>query len=351
MTPNAASLDPCHSSYIHLDRLTASTHPSWGPHDSLRPHQVLSARGGNRPSLWNRRCGGVRQPLDELVIDHLQASRHSPARKLKHNTHHRDLDRPKHQPSAGFSSSDKDVTPRSFKIESMSSQSSPASSSSAATIRNGHTNPAVSQPVGSPSRARNPPAPSPLSRVAEHPNAPHSSLPALSARRPQHVAFEQPDQSESSACFIHSHLNRHASLNELLQTRHALPPPAGGSALHPTRHTHHAAPARHQAQVVHHHRPNDSSSATSSVTSPMLGPSTTSEIDSDRSSVNGSNGSGGNGGDGMLGSALMDGDVMDEDEEGRSLTRQLAETAQGVREMSRQLGKLRLVARDCRPDL
>jgi NAD+ kinase len=38
-----------------------------------------------------------------------------------------------------------------------------------------------------------------------------------------------------------------------------------------------------------------------------------------------------------MGSALQDGDGFD-DEDGGSLTRQLAETAQGVREMSKELG-------------
>lgn len=41
----------------------------------------------------------------------------------------------------------------------------------------------------------------------------------------------------------------------------------------------------------------------------------------------------------MGGSALLDGDFMDDDDDTGSLTRQLAETAQGVREMSKQLGK------------
>jgi hypothetical protein len=39
------------------------------------------------------------------------------------------------------------------------------------------------------------------------------------------------------------------------------------------------------------------------------------------------------------GSAFLDGDVVDDDDDTGSLTRQLAETAQGVREMSKQLGK------------
>ena len=39
------------------------------------------------------------------------------------------------------------------------------------------------------------------------------------------------------------------------------------------------------------------------------------------------------------GSAILDGDLMDDDEEASSLTRKLAETAQGVREMSKELGE------------
>lgn len=39
------------------------------------------------------------------------------------------------------------------------------------------------------------------------------------------------------------------------------------------------------------------------------------------------------------GSAFLDGDVIDDDDDTGSLTRQLAETAQGVREMSKQLGE------------
>jgi len=39
-----------------------------------------------------------------------------------------------------------------------------------------------------------------------------------------------------------------------------------------------------------------------------------------------------------MGSAILDGDLIDEREEGGSLTRQLAETVQGVREVSKQLG-------------
>jgi NAD+ kinase len=49
--------------------------------------------------------------------------------------------------------------------------------------------------------------------------------------------------------------------------------------------------------------------------------------ESDRSSVNG-----------QLSGSAIDGDFLDDEEEGGSLTKQLAETAQGVREMSKELG-------------
>ena len=46
-----------------------------------------------------------------------------------------------------------------------------------------------------------------------------------------------------------------------------------------------------------------------------------------------------------MGSAILDGDFPDEEEDGGSLTKQLAETAQGVREMSKELGKAIRLAR------
>ncbi|WRT70195.1 uncharacterized protein IL334_007189 [Kwoniella shivajii] len=61
--------------------------------------------------------------------------------------------------------------------------------------------------------------------------------------------------------------------------------------------------------------------------------------ESDQSSING-NGSGK-----FSGSAILDGDLVDDSEEGGSLTRQLAETAQGVREMSKELGRTKVRSR------
>jgi len=52
----------------------------------------------------------------------------------------------------------------------------------------------------------------------------------------------------------------------------------------------------------------------------------------------------------MGGSAILDGDLMDDEEEASSLTRQLAETAQGVREMSKELGELNLPVSTTKPD-
>ncbi|WWC91732.1 uncharacterized protein L201_006679 [Kwoniella dendrophila CBS 6074] len=61
--------------------------------------------------------------------------------------------------------------------------------------------------------------------------------------------------------------------------------------------------------------------------------------DSDQSSVNG------NGFSKLSGSAILDGDLIDESEEAASLTKQLAETAQGVREMSKELGRTKVRSR------
>lgn len=48
---------------------------------------------------------------------------------------------------------------------------------------------------------------------------------------------------------------------------------------------------------------------------------------------------------GLNGSAILDGDVPEEDEDGASITRQLAQTAQGVREMSKELGRTKVQSR------
>ncbi len=42
-----------------------------------------------------------------------------------------------------------------------------------------------------------------------------------------------------------------------------------------------------------------------------------------------------------MGSTILDGDLVEDEEDGGSLTKQLAETAQGVREMSKELGEHR----------
>lgn len=69
-----------------------------------------------------------------------------------------------------------------------------------------------------------------------------------------------------------------------------------------------------------------SSAGSSRVTSPIKREPSLSGYESDKSSQLG-------------GSAVLDGDFMDDEDDTGSLTRQLAETAQGVREMSKQLGK------------
>jgi NAD+ kinase len=106
-------------------------------------------------------------------------------------------------------------------------------------------------------------------------------------------------------------------------------PPRSGSHMHQASSSRHPRIPGHQARQALHqsHAPNDSSAGSSRVTSPTDKRGTSmSGYESDKSSALG-------------GSAFLDGDVIDDDDDTGSLTRQLAETAQGVREMSKQLGE------------
>jgi len=195
--------------------------------------------------------------------------------------------------------------------------------------------------VPSTSRTRNVP-PSPLSRIQ----------PSVIADR-EPVAVPQTTGSaklpatnqiiEDSPCFIHSHLDRHGSLQDWLVKNksshpqsshgHSEPRQLNNVATSSRQHTHHTPHAHHPYLPPQNHRrhslqPSHSPYQTpgsSRVTSPTKEGSTNG-YDTDQSSMNG------------MGSAILDGDLIDEREEGGSLTRQLAETAQGVREMSKQLG-------------
>lgn len=180
------------------------------------------------------------------------------------------------------------------------------------------------------SRHRNPPPPSPLSKVSSssdpaHPSdhttsEPSMSPPALSA------------ETITSPCYIHSYLDKHGngSLHDYLQakssaspTAHASPqrrgvgPPTGNGTPHTAR-PHHAHNSKPHVQVSHHSHSTPIPSKSTRASSPITTTNSTSGYDSDRSSAN-----------------EPDGEY---DEEGGNLTKQLAETAQGVREMSKELG-------------
>lgn len=123
--------------------------------------------------------------------------------------------------------------------------------------------------------------------------------------------------------------------------RHVLhngPTPVNSSPAHGRQHHHTAHHVQHRSHTPH--QPTTRSPAISpsgsKLTSPILDGTLNgakgigregsgSGYDSDRSSQVG-------------GSAVQDGDLIDDEEEGGSLTKQLAETAQGVREMSKELG-------------
>ena len=226
--------------------------------------------------------------------------------------------------------------------------------------------------IPQPNRHRQPVPPSPLSRIQSEPSSSSSSRSGSShmTTSPSNYTKNIP---ESSPCFIHSHLDRHGSLQDWLKNKpssghhpgishsqshvgstqnHGSHHGAHGAGTHshngptPTRatpHPHHlSAPRTHRPQFNHYSQsphsrnqgtpsPVGSPSDTKS-TSPMLGATAgqgkdNSNVgyDSDRSSPVG-------------GSAILDGDLIDDDEDGGSLTKQLAETAQGVREMSKELG-------------
>ncbi|KAK4689907.1 NAD+ kinase, partial [Tremellales sp. Uapishka_1] len=198
---------------------------------------------------------------------------------------------------------------------------------------NGHASgktptPVPAPPLGIPTtnRMRNPVPPSPLSRVQAPTGA--AAIPSPSSHHLQARSASQP-AAQQSPCFIHSHLDRHGSLQDWLRnkgnnpTAKAHPHPHS----HPHNHAHVVSAHPQQAHIPSHHKP--STSAKQGLRSPAT---STSGYESDRSSV------GGNGS--RAASGEVDGESEEEDT--GSLTRQLAETAQGVREMSKELGRTRV---------
>jgi hypothetical protein len=219
------------------------------------------------------------------------------------------------------------------------------SSSSPYFPRQGNNVPAPS------ARIRNPAPPSPLSRI-EPPQGDGLSrsqpTPSSSTVAASTAGGANSSSVPQSPCFIHSHLDRTGTLQNWLQAGET--PSASGSGSGSKRangpipssrqgpaSSHIATSSRHPRIPLHQARqavtqagnlPEMSSAGSSRVTSPTNKPEPSmSGYESDKSSMLG-------------GSALLDGDFMDDDDDTGSLTRQLAETAQGVREMSKQLGKL-----------
>nr|XP_019010361.1 NAD+ kinase [Kwoniella pini CBS 10737]OCF49142.1 NAD+ kinase [Kwoniella pini CBS 10737] len=250
-------------------------------------------------------------------------------------------------------------------------------------------------------RIRNPPPPSPLSKVSSSspPTSNPTSIPPPSALAqssslgtsisPQNTSLKGLNIPLHSPCFIHSHLDKHGSLQDWLKSKssagsgHHLDQSTslgntsssssvGGqsSSTYKNNQNHH----NHNHTQTHHvgntikpirqpsyptskstppqgtHIPTKSSTHTpnhSLPTSPN-GSKYTSPImkdtgyDSDASSINGN---GNSSFSKLSGSAILDGDLIDENEEAGSLTRQLAETAQGVREMSKELGRTKVRSR------
>jgi NAD+ kinase len=190
------------------------------------------------------------------------------------------------------------------------------------------------------SRIRNPAPPSPLSQIQPQPDTGESS--SRSVHTPSSSTVPTGNAVPVSPCFIHSHLDRTGTLQDWLGSgtgtgggsgtqstpRTNGPTHRSGSNMHQASSSRHPRIPGHQARQVLHHAqpPTDSSAGSSRVTSPTDKRGTSmSGYESDKSSV-------------MGGSALLDGDIIDDDDDTGSLTRQLAETAQGVREMSKQLG-------------
>ncbi|KAK8853247.1 hypothetical protein IAR55_003949 [Kwoniella newhampshirensis] len=246
------------------------------------------------------------------------------------------------------------------------------------------SSPAINVPTTA--RMRNPPPPSPLSKVQSvsldnRQTSISFTDPLVSTPVQAHPPTSTSSMNcppHSSPCFIHSHLDKHGSLQDRLNkkagptstsgvsttsTATSYRPPISshhsGNTTKPIRPPSYHKPQHHvqpQPQPDNHHHyhsqtpspfsrsPTDSHSASptgtgSKISSPIMKDSSFSGYESDQSSANGHSRQR------SSGSAIQDADLVDEEEEGGSLTRQLAETAQGVREMSKELGRTRVRSR------
>ncbi|ORY33416.1 hypothetical protein BCR39DRAFT_519922 [Naematelia encephala] len=209
-----------------------------------------------------------------------------------------------------------------------------------ASRNNQQPHPPVPVPVAVPStsRMRNPVPPSPLSRI----QSPHHLEGSSNGTSVIPGSNNQNQSPESSPCFIHSHLDQHGSLQDWLKKGHQHPVHHSNGRAHPPAKT--AAPFG--LSPSHRHpipKPSDNTSSRSTptpsasasrLTSPTQKEPSVSGYESDRSSIYGNSGS-----------AMLDGSYLEDDDEGGSLTKQLAETAQGVREMSKELGRNKVRSR------
>jgi NAD+ kinase len=131
------------------------------------------------------------------------------------------------------------------------------------------------------------PAKTPQAQKGAH-ATPTTAQPTAPTQNPQNHASDN-STAVKSPCFVHSHLDKGASLTQWLQAKNKTHAGDVGVAKNLMPHEH------------HHHSPTDSSTTAYS-------------------------------------NYILDSPSDDEAEGGGSLTKQLAETAVGVREMSKQLG-------------
>lgn len=186
---------------------------------------------------------------------------------------------------------------------------------------------------GSSSRLRSPQPPSPLSQMAGA-NGSDDTLPALPKKTGKSVKISA-DLDDDTPCFIHSQLDKHGSLSDWLRKGEhhffGAPPPASRPKAREVNFDDGAqaapqppVPSRSRRAQI---KPLTPAQPVPRQTSPPSSASV-SEYDSDKSS--------------RLDSSVVYEDVLDSDEdeeEVSSLTRQLAATAQGVREVSKELGR------------
>ena len=210
------------------------------------------------------------------------------------------------------------------------------------------TLPSTGMASPSPNKRQHPP--SPLSKIApDHANQ-EDRVPSIPLPSPASESSHRNFQSlvngipESSPCFIHSQLDKHASgsLQDWLKNKSQNQNRNPTTSHHPHQHQHHH---HHHPQQHHAHRaashitgakvPSHEGRSQGSDAQSSVSGTTQMSTSSQSSTVSPTWG-----GYETDPSSLAGGNEFDEDdEEGRSLTKQLAETAQGVREMSKELGE------------